>query len=103
LFCLSCWDLPSHSASHCTLGILESSQWVGVHQSGFVFFKITMQKLSNIESFCQMSQQGFSIKESHVWTLNNLGSNCTFKFILQELVGEFRQALRLSHENENYF
>jgi hypothetical protein len=51
----------------------------------------------------QMSQQGFSIKESHVWTLNNLGSNCTFKFILQELVGEFRQALRLSHENENYF
>jgi hypothetical protein len=22
---------------------------------------------------------------------------------LQELVGEFRQALRLSHENENYF
>ncbi len=51
----------------------------------------------------QISQQGFSIKESHVWALNNLGSNCTSKFILQELVGEFRQALTLFHENENYF
>lgn len=50
----------------------------------------------------QMFQQGFSI-ESHVWTLNKLGSNCTFKFIFQELVGEIRQALRLSCENENYF
>lgn len=94
----------THELSHF---YFDPSQWLTlvdprIHSPLDFYFRKEFAHQSTSLWF-QMSQQGFSFKESHVWNLNNLGSNCTFKFILQEFVGEFRQALRLSHENENYF
>jgi len=58
-FCLACWNLPNHrSICYARLISLESPQWVGVHQVGFIIFWHLVEKLLHIEHF----QLKFSFK-----------------------------------------
>jgi hypothetical protein len=54
-FVLSHWDLPSHGAVPCALGIFGKllNELVGVHQFGLRLFGATMWKLLIIEPFFQ--------------------------------------------------
>ncbi len=49
LFCLSCWDLPNHGASCCTLGIIGKPLMSRGAPIGFISFQPTVESLLNIE------------------------------------------------------
>ncbi len=53
VFCLSCSCLPNHNVPyHCTFGTIGKPLMRKVH-FGFTMFQITMQKLLDVEQFCQ--------------------------------------------------
>ncbi len=71
VFCLSCWDLPTHSPHHppsAVLVPLGNSWWLGVHQGGFVMFiPLDIPCKSNwiLNNFFRRKLNNFSKKEEN--------------------------------------